>query len=416
MLSSGHSISPERADRPSYLLSALAVVTFFPWPLDHGDALRRYMILEGLASATSLTAICVTRPTTTQQDIEQLRLRLPSTRLIVVPLWQREHGTWSSRVRRIVKGLLTTTPPWVYRQHGKGLADEVNQLCRRSDVDLAVLVGEPAGLCASRIRARHTVLDKSNVVTASEIDAVRTIASPVGKLRAAAGIPLTYLFERRVIPHVDQVVVTSNEEAGRLERYFGAVRTAVIPSAVSIPDQLPVLDHESQLLLWLSTISYLPNWDGLLRFLNANHRFLDRAGWRVRVVGAGASRGQVQTLQAFSCVDYVGYAVDLVTACAGVSVGVIPVWSGAGVKLKTLTMMSLGIPVVATPVAMEGIPHEAAARVVTTPEDFACAIAGLDPRSLAEAASRGRSMIQGRFSDRAFFDAVRDVVNDVAAR
>jgi len=215
-----------------------------------------------------------------------------------------------------------------------------------------------------------------------------------------------------VLSAVDQVVVTSHEEAERLARYFGTLPTTVIPSAVAAPSELPHVDYQSRTLLWLSTMSYLPNWDGLLRFLQANHDFLHRDGYTIRVVGAGATRGQVETLRGFACVDYVGYAADLVTACDGVSAGVIPVWSGAGVKLKTLTMISLGIPVVATPVALEGIPHEVAARVATTPEGFADAIAGLDPLSLAEAAVRGTNVIRGRFSQCTFADAVRDLVHD----
>jgi glycosyltransferase involved in cell wall biosynthesis len=159
-------------------------------------------------------------------------------------------------------------------------------------------------------------------------------------------------------------------------------------------------------LVWLSTLSYTPNWDGLLRFLGAADGALRAGGFTLRVIGAGGTPAQEAQLRALPYVDYRGFAPDLAEACAGATAAVVPVWSGAGVKLKTLTLMSLGVPVIATDVAMEGIPHEAAARVVATPEDFVAALGALDAAELAAASRRAREVLDRSFSPRAFTAAV----------
>ncbi|WP_448642076.1 glycosyltransferase [Geodermatophilus sp. URMC 63] len=384
-------------------------MTFFPVPQDHGDALRRLMVLEGLASSTALTAVCVSRPGTTQRDVDDLRERLPGVELITLPLWQADPRRPAARARRVLRGIATASPPWTYRQWSPALGRQVASLCRTSPFDLAVLVGEPAGLCAPDVRATQVVLDKSNVVTASAVDALRTISSPYGKVRALASLPLSYVFERRVLKSVHRVVVTSDEEGRRLGRYFRAVPTTVVPSAVDPLPLAPGLDHGSRTVLWMSTFGYLPNWDGLLTFLRAAEPLLSSGDLTVRVVGTGATPQQVQRLTRFPGVDYRGFVEDLADACVGVAAAVVPVWSGAGVKLKTLTLMSLGVPLIATPVAMEGVPHDAAARVVRTPEELVIALTSLTPEALAEAARRARQVLEERFSRERFLRSVADL-------
>jgi glycosyltransferase involved in cell wall biosynthesis len=54
-------------------------------------------------------------------------------------------------------------------------------------------------------------------------------------------------------------------------------------------------------------------------------------------------------------VDVLGFVEDLDGVLAGASAAVVPVWKGAGIKMKTLVLMGAGLPVVSTPVGMEGI-------------------------------------------------------------
>ncbi|WP_448625857.1 glycosyltransferase [Geodermatophilus sp. URMC 64] len=383
----------------------LAVVTFFPWPQDHGDALRRFMLLEALAASSELTAVCIRRPETTDDDVRALRQQLGTAHVVVRDPWQSDLRATGARVARVTRGLATRTPPWVYRQWGPDVARTVRELCREP-FDLAVLVGEPAGVFADAVRASRVLWDKSNVLTASDLDALRTVSSVTGKARALTALPFHWAFERRALRGVDEVVVTSDEEGGRLRRHFGSVPATTIPSALRTGTPAPGLDPHSRTLLWLSTLSYTPNWDGLLRFLDASGAHLRDGGWTLRVVGAGASDRQVAALESLPYVDYRGYVPELADACAGVAAGVVPVWAGAGVKLKTLTLMSLGVPLLATPVALEGIPHEAALRVVHTPADFPAALQDLDPASLRAASLRGREILERDFSREAFIQSV----------
>ena len=391
---------------------ALAVVTFFPWPLDHGDALRRLMFLEALAADTQLTVVALERADTTPEDVAGLRERLPGVEIEVLPLWQQRMDRASARLARLARGAVTGRPPLLYQQWHPELARRVAEISAASDFQLAVLIGSYAGVCADTVRARHVVLDTSNIMTASELDAVRTLSSPLAKLRAAVMLPMQYVYERRTFPRVDRVVVTSDEEGQRLRRFFGDRPTVTLKSANYPQETAPGVAPDGRTLLWLSTFNYPPNWDGLLRFLRAAGPGLAADGWTLRVAGAGASDAQVEKLRSLSFVEYVGFAESLADACDGVTAAVVPVWAGAGVKLKTLTFLGLGVPVVATPVALEGIPHEAAAWVAPTPEDFLTGLERLTPDDLRAAAVRGRQVLDENFSKASFDEGVARLVRD----
>jgi len=121
----------------------------------------------------------------------------------------------------------------------------------------------------------------------------------------------------------------------------------------------------------MSSLAYPPNVDGLLMFLDAARDALQRRHIRVRVVGFGAPATLERRLLAEESVDYLGFVDNLVESADGVAAAIVPLWSGAGVKLKTVTLLSMGIPVIATPVAMEGISADAALLIAETPADFA---------------------------------------------
>lgn len=382
----------------------LALTTFFPWPQDHGDALRRMLVLEALESCSDLTALVVRRPETTDSQVEELRQRL--ARSVVHVFGLSPVAAPGAKGRRALHGVLRATPPWVYKQWSEDLRQHLGQH-RANEYDAVVLVGEAGAAYLRHLPRGRLILDKSNVLLASELDAIRTVRGWRGRLRPAITLPFTARFEWASVGRADEVWVTSADEAGRLRRHFTAAKVSVIPSAVPSLGRASGLDRSSRTLLWMSTFGYTPNWDGLTRFLAANGEHLAGSGYTLRVVGAGATDAQIRFLQSQACVDYRGFAPDLRQACRDVALAVVPVWSGAGIKLKTLTLMALGVPVVATPVALEGIPHEAAAMVAGSPGDFQRAIGRLQPADLEAAAARAETILETHFSRAAFTERVQ---------
>jgi glycosyltransferase involved in cell wall biosynthesis len=148
-------------------------------------------------------------------------------------------------------------------------------------------------------------------------------------------------------------VTTSDEESERLEQLYGRPASAVVPSAVDVP-ATPREPAGAPVVGWLGTHEYTANVEGLMRFVEDGWEPLGADGFQLLVAGGGAPP-EVLELDARAGVEILGFVDDLDGLFARLGVAVVPIWRGAGVKLKTLTFMAAGVPVVGTPAAVEGI-------------------------------------------------------------
>ena len=302
--------------------------------------------------------------------------------------------------------LVRGAPSGMFSEWSGPLEARLEQLAPSADV--VVMIGEPS-LTHSLPKSLRTpvIVDKSNVLTASGFDALRTYARLKPRMRTLMHLPMVFLFERRTVKSAEAVWVTSQEERARLRKFHGqdaSILKSAAPAASAVD-----WDGAGRTWSWMSTFAYEPNWDGLTRILSALDA--DRpAGFKMNVIGANASPEQIAHLRRYSFVNYLGFQPDLTAALQGSVGAVVPVWSGAGVKLKTLTLMAMGMPVIATPVALEGIPQDTAAAVAHTPKEFSRHIANIKYGQLLEGRAAGLRYAREDLSPEQFKRSLRDLL------
>jgi hypothetical protein len=166
----------------------------------------------------------------------------------------------------------------------------------------------------------------------------------------------------------------------------------------------------------MSTFAYPPNWDGLRRLLQETSDVFEALDVRLIVAGVGASPEQIAVLKQYSFVDYVGFVTDLDTVFRKSRAGIVPVWAGAGVKLKTITMMSRGLPVLSTTAGMEGVPENSALCVSESPRALVEEAMRRSPEELRMASARAFEMVAQHFSEDAFESSVKSATASLVQR
>jgi glycosyltransferase involved in cell wall biosynthesis len=110
------------------------------------------------------------------------------------------------------------------------------------------------------------------------------------------------------------------------------------------------------------------NSDGLRWFLNEVVPML-RPGLRIGVAGSNAA----YMLRTHPDIEYLGYVQDataFIRSCRAIAV---PVLSGSGIAIKTITAIGCGTPIVATPMGVRGITDmPRSVRVALSPTEMAC--------------------------------------------
>lgn len=387
----------------------LAVCSFTPFPLFDGDSVRVFGLLRALSACVRLTLWCVESD---GGDVSGLRSALPEVEIRAFP---RDHARDTSLVAKLTRygrASVRGIPAWILKSGSSELADELPRWADEWDGVLALGEASAQQVCGS---ARPWHWDKFNVQSVSLAEDFRWLRNPAATLRDYANLNAARRYERARAVRARSVSVTNRDEAARYMRLFGG-SPIVVHSSIPLPEY--VREPEPGRLLWLGNFGYSSNRDGLDRFLTTCWPHL-QATFTLRLVGAGLTAQDSARYGRLPNVDPVGLVEDLQEELVRAHLGVVPLWSGGGTKIKTLTMMAAGLPVVSTLVGVEGVPRGESAEfyLAAGAEDLTRAISQAAGDADAEAVGRrGRERIRRDFTEEGLADQYARLVAEVLGR
>jgi glycosyltransferase involved in cell wall biosynthesis len=394
----------------------LCLTNVFPLPQDRGGAVRVLGLLRALARAHEIHVLALRRADTPDLLVDKLREDLAATTEAFEPRPLR-----GSLVKRWLVAIRRGMPPWIEAEENEALGRRARELAGRFDA--IIVLDDFAGAYLDRIQTvTPLIVDKSNVLGSSAKIEAQAAPGALARLRAPLAIALSRRFERRTIRRADAVVVTSDSEDNRLRKLYGRRADAVVPSAIDLPAETSYRIG-SRTIGWLGLLEYGPNARGLVRFVHEAWEPLGHDGYELHVAGAG-SPPEALRLERLPGVRLLGYVEQLDEFFGRIAAAVVPLWAGPGVKLKTLMLLGAGIPVAATPIAVEGIAVEDGRHclVAETPAELAGALRRiLTDRALAERLGHeGRRLVAQSYTweviSPAFVEAVERAAGATQAR
>jgi glycosyltransferase involved in cell wall biosynthesis len=294
-------------------------------------------------------------------------------------------------------------PAFVERTIGNALRERVSAIVASEDIGLVHVwsPGMAGSLRSFATRPKLLTLGDSFSLLHSTYSDSKPFPRSIYHSRAARGYAV---YEASMIKAYDQVVVFNNRDRLQLEK-MGGDRLAVIPNGVAPVRICPSSRLPGRAVLaFHGNYSHFPNLQAA-RFLIGEFRAaltekLGESGVVLRLAGEDKG-GIVRRLTEHTpCTEYVGYIDDLGAFMGEADVYCAPIFSGAGIKNKVLDAFSAGVPIVATPEAVEGVPiRDGEHCVVASRASFADAVARLLSNSTlrAQLASNGRALA-GQFS------------------
>lgn len=202
-----------------------------------------------------------------------------------------------------------------------------------------------------------------------------------------------------------EVLVCSTVDRLRLLQRVPHARVHVIPNAYPVlPVLAPKERHDVLNLLFLGTLSYPPNIDGVEHAADQILPAVQRL-WgglvRLRVVGRRPAP-RVLAKHRPPDLQVVGEVDDVTQAYAEADIVIVPIRFGSGTRIKILEALSLGRPVVTTTAGVEGLDleHGRDLLVADTPDDFAiaCLRIARDETLRTSLITRGREAFLSHYS------------------
>jgi glycosyltransferase involved in cell wall biosynthesis len=174
------------------------------------------------------------------------------------------------------------------------------------------------------------------------------------------------LYERAFNRITDRVWAVSSKDRSAFQWVMGAKRVDLIPNGVDCDYFQPQsLEKMPQSVVFWGRLDFEPNIDAI-RWFGRNvwvslKRKYPNATWNVFGFGAGTEIAHLQSAYGFNLVEGLP---DLRTEVSRNEVVVLPFVSGAGIKNKLLEGAALGLPVVASAMALNGFPKNSVPMIV----------------------------------------------------
>jgi len=193
-------------------------------------------------------------------------------------------------------------------------------------------------------------------------------------------------------------------------------KAIAVPNAVQFNAVPTEVDTARLQLLFVGTLSYRPNADGIIWFVQnvwpSLHRRL-QGRVDLKIVGFDPPNDVVE-LGSHPDVEVLGPVDDLAPVYAACNVVIVPIFSGSGTRIKILEAFAFSRPIVTTPIGCEGLDliHDYHAMIAQTDDAFVDVITELahSPGKRRAIALAGREYGVENFSHTVVSNRVKAII------
>ncbi|HUW15762.1 MAG TPA: glycosyltransferase family 4 protein, partial [Actinomycetes bacterium] len=256
------------------------------------------------------------------------------------------------------------------------------------------------------------VLDQHNAVFKVPARLAANQPNPVLRALLSREAAKLEVFERATFETFDRIVWVSEDDRRAFPVPEGRTRAGheVIPIAVDPRERRPLRRTRPHRVTFLGGTHWPPNAEGVRWF--ADHVWPTVAAAVPEavftVIGKGALR-QLGPARYRSRVDVTGYLPDVESRLAETAAFIVPLKTGAGMRVKILDAWCWALPIVSTSIGAEGIRTEAGENILLADEagTFADSVIGVltDPSLAHRLSDHGRATVEALYDWRVVYQA-----------
>jgi glycosyltransferase involved in cell wall biosynthesis len=322
---------------------------YTPIPANFGGALRVYNLIKIAAQQHDVSLLTIGW----KKDEQELRTHFgPSVKSahIVSRQWQRR----SPRIAQFYS-LFAGNSFFSMQGHNEEMQKRIDQTMQESKFD--IVQTEFAHMGSYDLPKQVIkILDAHNV----EYDNFRRMSlnahTPLRKLHYLSEYKKVYREEIEACRKSDAVFVTSGRDKQILDTDTPEVSKYVIPNGVDASYFTPSTEaSEPFSMVFTGSMSYIPNSDGMLYFLDNIFPLILNKAPEAKVYIVGSNPPERLTKRASRNVIITGFVEDVRPFVRKATIHIIPLRMGSGTRLKVLEALAMKKPIVTTSIGCEGI-------------------------------------------------------------
>lgn len=320
-----------------------------------------------------------------------------------------EYGLKSRKFNKIVqaaKSLFTLSPYDEISLRSSEFAQRVDALLATNHYDIIYL--DTLGLCQylpSGVREK-VILNHHNIESDMLSRRSQLAGGALLKRYFASQATKTVRLERRVTKQVSVNLVCSSLDKQRLAQ-ISSCKVEVVPNGVDthyFNRKEPYAPDKVKGSIFAGGLDWYPNAAAVEFIVQEIVPVLGGSsqGYPITICGKGSNKSLERAASNSPNVVAAGFVPDIRTYLESAALYLCPINDGGGTKLKVLDALAMGVPLIASSTACEGIEVQEGVHVVyaETPRDYQEAIDQLmsSPRKRVEMSEHGRMLIEKQYS------------------
>jgi len=391
-------------------VNVLVLTQVLPFPPDSGPKVKTWNLIKWLARRHDVTLASFVRGES-ERELAALR--------------QYCRAVYTVRLRRgalrdagfLLASLASGQPFLMRRDRRRAMQRLVARLGRESRIDIVHVDQLNMAQYAPLVPGARTVLDAHNALWLLWRRVAETAPAGPRKWLLAREWRRLLAYEGRVGRNVDAVLAVSAEDRDALRETMGAAaEIGVLPIAVDIDESTPVRRRpDADRIVHLGTMYWPPNIDAVRWFADAVYPRIRAARPDVGfdIIGARPPRAIRALAAPGSGIRVTGYVDDPIPYLERAAVVVVPLRAGSGMRVKILTALAHGLPVVSTTLGCEGIAAQPNVHLLVADDPAAFAAATLrllgDRAEADRIGAAGRRLMAARYDYRQVYPALERV-------
>ncbi len=350
----------------------LFITNLLPYPLNNGGKIKTFNALKILSKLCDIDVICFVN----DKNELQYKTALEELSLNIVCVIKKieMHKNPVLLIAELIKSLFSFYPYVVSKFYSRLFRKEIKKLIAQKTYDIVYVDHLPLYQYVERIKAlgkSKVILDQHNV----ENEIIKRRLDVSGNIFAKLFLPYEYkkllAFEKRACATCDiTLAITERDKTCLSALTKGKGNFRVAPFYInSEHKEYYNVNHKDKVILFLGTMSWYPNVDGLLWFYeNVFKKFkLALEGYSLLIVGNKPTEA-LCGLHDGKNIIVTGFVPDTLPYLSQAILSIVPIRFGSGMRIKILELMSFGLPVVSTTIGCEGIGCENLKEIIIADE------------------------------------------------
>lgn len=393
-------------------MNILFLTSRFPYPPYRGDKLKIYNLIRQLAPRHRISLVSFIASEGEEQWIPALREYCVDVETVLLPTRRS--------LANCAAGTMSQLPFQVSYFASRGMQRAVERRIGDGQFDIVHVHLIRMAQYAAGLAGKKRILDLTDAGSLYIRRFLETTRNPIHKQFLRTELRRLTAYES-ILEQFDRCLVCSDVDRDVLGRHAPRANIDLLYNGIDLSHFTADQSHDAdpRRIICTGNMSYFPNIDGILYFVREIFpRILKEiADVRLYIVGQDPPR-RIRRL-AGDRVVVTGFVQDIKEYYLQSSIAIAPIRFGAGTLNKILEPMALGLPVVTTPIGVEGLPLADGRDILIArgEDEFAASVVRLlrDADLRRRIGERGRGIVRSLYDWKSVARSLENIYENVVS-